>query len=136
MGDESDGGRRKRRVASCLYTCSEGATKLSDVMKVAGYTTPDRKGGAMYQRVCRAAMNILKEIQQEADVPLIVVLGNVMCTNDLSLLSNAVTFNMRRSNASLSSISIEQASTALSIRRRLAEDLATIDPKKRRRRSK
>ena len=77
-------------------------------------------------------MNISKEIKKEADVPLTVVLSNGTCTYDLSLLSNAVTFNMRRSNASLLSISIEQASITLSIRRRLVDKFANIDPKNRR----
>jgi len=44
MGDESDGGRRKVCITSHVDVCSEGAMKLSDVMKFARYTTPDRKG--------------------------------------------------------------------------------------------
>jgi len=81
-------------------------------------------------------MNILREIQREADVPQTVVLGNGACTNNFSLSSNAVRFIMRRSNASLSSISIEQASMTLSIWWRLVDNLSTIDPKKRGWRSK
>ena len=90
----------------------------------------------MYRKFCCAAMNISKKIQKEAVVPLTLVIGYGTCTNDVSLSYNDVTFNMRRINISLSSILIEQASTTLSIRQRLADNLETIDPKKRRRRSK
>ena len=110
--------------------------KLSNIMNVAGYTAPNRKGDTMYQQVCCAAMNISKETKKEADVLLTVAIGNGTCTNYLSLLSNVVTFNTNIINALLSSMSIEQTSTTLSIRRRLADNLSTIDTKKRRRRSK
>jgi len=77
----------------------------------------------MYQQVCRAVMNKSKEIHKEADVLLTVDLNNVKCNNDLSLSYNSVSFNMRRSNTSLSSISIEQASMTLYYRAEISRQL-------------
>ena len=81
MGDESDGGRMKFRIASRLYVCSEGAMKLSNTMKVDGYTTPDRRGRYVPTSLFRRH-EYIKKIQKETDVPLTVVLDNGTCTNN------------------------------------------------------
>ena len=45
MDNEMDKHERKLRITSWLYAYSEGKMELSDVMKIAGYETLDRKGG-------------------------------------------------------------------------------------------
>ena len=56
--DNDDGAEdepiRKLRIASRLFAYSEGKMKIMDAMKVAGYGTPERKPGTIYQRVRRA----------------------------------------------------------------------------------
>ena len=53
---------RKLRVVARVFTSSEGNLKLSDKIKIAGYETPERKGGTIYQHVCRAAQTMQKNL--------------------------------------------------------------------------
>ena len=42
------------RIASRLFAYSKGNMKTTDTMKVAGYKSPERKGGTIHQCVRRA----------------------------------------------------------------------------------
>ena len=74
MDIEDDGEpERKLRIASRLYAYSEGKMKLTDAMKVAGYATPERKRGTVYQRVRRTAAAISTT---NGKPPATILLGN------------------------------------------------------------
>ena len=53
---------KKLRIATRVFTSSEGNLKLSDAMKILGYETLERKGGTIYKRVCRAAQKMQKNL--------------------------------------------------------------------------
>ena len=93
MDTEDDGEpERKLRIASRLYAYSEGQMKLTDAMKVAGYATPERKRGTVYQRVRRTAAAICTT---NGKPPATVLLRNNQ--NDSSLSSTSLTLNIASS---------------------------------------
>ena len=59
MAKRGDSPEQKLRIAIRVYASAEGNMKVSDAMRVAGYCTPERKGGTIYQRVRRTAQSIL-----------------------------------------------------------------------------
>ena len=96
-----------------MFTSSEGNLKLSDAMKIAGYETPEIKGGIIYQRVRRSEQTMQKNL----DGALINFPPSVECnpsaigTDNLSLSSNYIA--PLNSNPSLS-----LASTAFNLNAR------------------
>ena len=70
MSNHESTPERKLRVATRVFKSSEDNLKLSDAMKIAGYKTPERKGGTIYQRVCRTAQKMLKNLDSaSSNVP-------------------------------------------------------------------
>ena len=55
MAKRGDSPEQKLRIAIRVYASAEGNMKVSDAMRVAGYYTPERKGGTIYQRVRQTA---------------------------------------------------------------------------------
>ena len=124
---------RKLRIATRVFTSSKGNQKLSDTMKIAGYETPERKGGTIYQCVRRAAQKIQKKLYgAPSNVPPSVECNpSAIGTDNLSLPFNYIA--PLNSNSSLS-----PASTAFNLtsRRSLSSELSSPVNIKRRQRSK
>ena len=53
---------RNLRIATRVFTSSEDNLKLSDAIKIAGYETPERKGGKIYQHARRSAQKMQKNL--------------------------------------------------------------------------
>ena len=62
MSNHESSPERKLRIVTRVFTSSEGTLKLSDAMKIAGYETPERKGGTTYQHVFRAAQTMQNKL--------------------------------------------------------------------------
>ena len=60
MSNHESSAERKLRIATRVFTSSEGNLKLSDAMKIAGYETMERKGGKIYHRVSLAPQTMQK----------------------------------------------------------------------------
>ena len=88
--DNDDGAEdepiRKLRIASRLFAYSEGTMRIMDAMKVAGYGTPERQPGTIYQRVRRAG-NALRQSRDDPP-PALVLVGNSQ--NDSSISSASI----------------------------------------------
>ena len=76
MSEDNVSPKGKLRIASHLIGCSEGTMKIADAMEVAGYLTPERRGGTIYQRFRQAGKSISKKIEDGNDrsIPLSVTL--------------------------------------------------------------
>ena len=120
MTDDDDEPARKLRIASRLYAYSEGEMKCTDAMKVAGYATPERKRGTVYQRVRRTAARLS---MTSKNPPATVLLGNNQ--NDSSISSTSLTSNV----AGSISFETNQSSTA----RSLLSEISVKEKQKRRR---
>ena len=122
MSNHESSPERKLRIATRVFTSSEGKLKLSDVMKITGYETPERKGGTIYQRVRRAAQTIEKKIDGAPSnaPPSVECNPSAICTDNLSLSSNYI-------SPSDSNSSLLLASTAFNsiARRSLSSELAS-----------
>ena len=83
---------RKLRIATRVFTSSEGNLKLSDAMKIAGYETPERKGGTIHKLVYCSDQTIQKNIYGAlSNVPPSVECNpSVIGTDNLSLSSNYI----------------------------------------------
>ena len=114
---------RKLRIATRVFTSSEGNSRLSNTMKILGYETPERKGGTIYQRVCRAAQTM----QNKLDGALSNVPPSGECnpsaigTDNSSLSYNSI--DPSNSKSSLSPASTAFNSTA---RRSLSSELSSV----------
>ena len=70
MVESSASPDRKLRITTRVYASAEVNMKFSDAMKVAGYCTPDRKCGTIYQRVrCTAQALVANGEKSSATVP-------------------------------------------------------------------
>ena len=85
-GSAEDEPIRKLRIASRLFAYSEGTMRIMDAMKVAGYGTPERQPGTIYQRVRRAG-NALRQSRDDPP-PALVLVGNSQ--NDSSISSASI----------------------------------------------
>ena len=85
-GSNEDEPKRKLRIASRLFAYSEGNMKITDAMKVAGYETPERKPGTVYQRVRRAGVALLESRNEPP--PAMVLIGKYQ--NDSSISSSSI----------------------------------------------
>ena len=89
-GSAEDEPIRKLRIASRLFAYSEGTMRIMDAMKVAGYGTPERQPGTIYQRVRRAG-NALRQSRDDPP-PALVLVGNSHINSSISsaFISNIV----------------------------------------------
>ena len=67
MSKDNGSPERKLQIASRLIGCSEGTMKIADAMEIAGYLTPEQRGGTIYQRIRRAGQSISKKIEDDND---------------------------------------------------------------------
>ena len=86
MAESNGSPDRKLRIATRVYASAEGNMKISDAMQVAGYCTPDRKGGTIYQRVRRTAQSLLAKGNATLAMvpPSIEVTGNYLINSSVS----------------------------------------------------
>ena len=79
-----------------LFGCSEGTLEIVDAMEVAGYSTPERRGGTVYQRVfctCRSRFKTIESIKKTSLPPSITLVeGSLpLQTSSISLFSTTNT---------------------------------------------
>ena len=89
MYDHESSPERKPRIATRVFTSSEGSLKLIDAMKIAGYDTPERRGGTIYQRVRCAAQKMQNKLDgATSNVPPSVECNKSAIGTDNSTLSS------------------------------------------------
>ena len=72
MDGEINEAECKLQITSRMYACRGGSMKLSNVMEIAGYETPEREGGTVYQRVHCTRQIVKKNKRKEIGLPLTV----------------------------------------------------------------
>ena len=132
MSNHESSPERKLRIATIVFTISKGNLRLGDAMKIAGYETPERKGGTIYHRVRCASQTMQKKLDSSpSNVPPSVECNpSVIGMDNSSLLSNYIApYNSKPS--------LLPASTAFNStpRRSLSSELDIPVNIKRRRRS-